>query len=145
MRGSSSFRSRADPHARIRIKKRVTRLIVRTTPIGAQQISYTLCRVLPDTALTLRNVLREAARLWARHLGEERYAELLTTGEGESFFNGRVRLEPVPPEREMVAVWLPFPPDFSGLVRPQLVDVIEAFEPDRGIPNPPEGWPGWEL
>ncbi len=120
-------------------------LIVRTAPIGAHQISYTLCRVLPDTALALRNVLREAARLWIAHLGEERYEELRTTNEGEAFFTGRVRLEPVPPEREMVAVWLPFPPNFHGRVRPQLIDFIEAFEPDRGIPKPPKGWPGWDV
>ena len=119
-------------------------MIVRIAPIEAHQISYTLCRVLPDTALALRNVLREAARLWTAHLGEERYAELSTTRVGEAFFTGRVRLEPVPPEREMVAVWLPFPPDLDGRVQPQLVDIIEAFEPDRGIPNPPEGWPGWD-
>jgi hypothetical protein len=119
-------------------------LIVCIAPIGTHQISYTLCRVLPDTALALRNVLREAARLWAAHLGDERYAELSATSEGEAFFTGRVRLEPVPPEREMVAVWLPFPPDFDGRVRPQLVDLVEAFEPDLGIPPPPEGWPGWD-
>ncbi len=120
-------------------------MIVRSAPISGYQTSYTLCRVLPDTALALRNVLREAARLWAAHLGAERYAEVSTTSEGEAFFTGRVRLEPVPPEREMVAVWLPFPPDFNGRVRPQLVDLIEAFEPDRGIPPAPKGWPGWDL
>ena len=120
-------------------------MIVRTAPIGSHQVAYTLCRVLPDTALALRNVLREAARLWTAHLGEERYAELRAIPDGESFFTGRVRLEPVPPEREMVAVWLPFPPDFDGRVRPQLIDFIEAFEPDRGIPDAPEGWPGWDL
>ncbi len=120
-------------------------LIIRTATIGAHQLSYTLCRVLPDTALALRNVLREAARLWSSHLGEESYEELRMTSEGEAFFTGRVRLEPVPPEREMVAVWLPFPPDFSGRVRPQLIDFIEAFEPGRGIPKPPKGWYGWDV
>lgn len=87
-----------------------------------------LCRVLPDTALVLRDVLREAARLWSIHLGEERYARLRETAEGDAFFTGRVRLEPVPPEREMVAVWLPFPPDFAVRVRPQLIDYIEPDE-----------------
>ena len=120
-------------------------MIIRTASVGPHQLPYTLCRVLPDTALALRNVLREAARLWIAHLGKERYVELRTTSEGESFFTGRVRLEPVPPEREMGAVWLPFPPDFDGRVRPQLVDLIEAFEPGRGIPKPPKGWPGWDV
>jgi len=120
-------------------------LIVRSTTIDEQQVSYTLCRVLPDTALALRNVLREAARLWSAHLGEENYAKLSATREGQSFFTGRVRLEPVPPEREMVAVWLPFPTDFEGRVRPQLVDLVEAFDPERGIPEPPEGWSGWDA
>ena len=103
----------------------------RTTRIGSRELSYVLCRVLPDTALVLRDVLREAARLWSIHLGEERYARLRESAEGDAFFTGRVRLEPVPPEREMVAVWLPFPPDFAVRVRPQLIDYIEASEPDE--------------
>jgi hypothetical protein len=56
---------------------------------------------------------------------------LRESAEGDAFFTGRVRLEPVPPEREMVAVWLPFPPDFDVRVRPQLIDYIEASEPDE--------------
>ena len=103
----------------------------RTTRIGSRELSYVLCRVLPDTALVLRDVLREAARLWSIHLGEERYARLRESAEGDAFFTGRVRLEPVPPEREMVAVWLPFPPDFDARVKPQLIDYIEASEPDE--------------
>jgi len=116
-------------------------LIVRTAHIDDEQLSYVLCRVLPDTALVLRDVLREAARLWAVHLGAERDARLRAGAAGEAFFTGRVRIEPVPPEREMVAVWLPFPPDFDRSVRPQLVDFIEPFEPSEGALPPPEGWP----
>lgn len=107
------------------------------------QVSYTLCRVLPDTALVLRDVLREADRIWTAELGEEVHARLRDSAVGQAFFTGRVRLEPVPPGREMVAVWLPLPPDFDALVRPQLTDFIEAFDAARGMREPPEGWPGW--
>lgn len=110
---------------------------LRTARVGDQVVSYRLCRALPDTALVLRDVLREAARLWAAHLGAERYEELRATPDGEDFFTGRVRLEPVPPEREMVAVWLPFPADFSRLVKPQLVDYIEPHDPSEDPSGPP--------
>ena len=118
-------------------------LIVRTTEIVGFEISYTLCRALPDTALVLRDVIREAARIWAASLGSERYEEIASTEDGKNFFMGRVRLEPIPPEREMIAVWLPFPPDFAAAVKPQLVDYIEPFEPLDGALPPPDGWPGW--
>ncbi len=111
--------------------------------MGNHEVTYTLCRALPDTALVLRDVLREAARLWAAHLGADVDAELRATTLGEAFFTGRVRLEPVPPGRQMVAVWRPLPPDCRARVRPQWVDFIEAFDPDRGMPKPPEGWLGW--
>jgi len=119
----------------------VALLIVLTARIGDDEVSYTLCRVLPDTALVLRDVLREAARLWAVHLGAERDARLRASADGEAFFTGRVRLEPVPPEREMVAVWLPFPPDFDARVKPQLVDFIEPYAPAPELMKPPRGWP----
>jgi len=113
---------------------------VETAIVDGQELSYRLCRVLPDTALMLRDVLREAARLWSRQLGAERYGELRCTPEGEDFFTGRVRLEPVPPEREMVAVWLPFPADFSGFVKPQLVDAIEPVDPSAEASRLPASW-----
>jgi len=113
----------------------------RSARLGGFDVEYVLCRVLPDTALVLRDVLREAARLWSAHLGSERDAALRATPEGEAFFIGRVRLESVPPEREMVAVWLPFPRDFDARVRPQLVDFIEPQVDADGSPEPPEGWP----
>lgn len=118
-------------------------MIVCQTTLAGRTVSYTLCRVLPDTALMLRDVLREAARLWERQLGGEIRDELRQSSEGEAFFTGRVRLESVPPEREMVAVWLPLPPDFDAHVRPQLIDAIEAFDAAKGMRDPPEGWPGW--
>ena len=116
------------------------RLIVHRVRLGEHELDYTLCRALPDTALVLRDVMREAARLWAAHLGAERDAEIRATAEGQAFFTARTRLEPVPPEREMVAVWLPFPPDFDGRVKPQLVDFIEAYDPSAGMAEPPAGW-----
>ncbi|MGD8818345.1 MAG: hypothetical protein PVJ51_14250 [Acidobacteriota bacterium] len=112
----------------------------RRARLGKHDVEYVLCRVLPDTALVLRDVLREAARLWSAHLGAERDAAIRATPEGEAFFVGRVRLEPVPPEREMVAVWLPFPVDFDARVRPQLVDFIEPQVVSDAAPEPPEGW-----
>ena len=120
-------------------------MIIRNAVVNGQDVAYTLCRVLPDTALVLRDTLREADRIWARHLGTELHARMKESADGQSFFTGRVRLEPVPPEREMVGVWLPLPPDFDDHVRPQLIDFIEAFDPARGMREPPEGWPGWRV
>ena len=118
-------------------------MIVCRAVLDGREVSYTLCRVLPDTALMLRDVLREADRLWARSLGDEAHARLRESADGEDFFTGRIRLEPVPPEREMVGVWLPLPPDFDAFVRPQLVDSIEAFDAAKGMREPPKGWQGW--
>ena len=79
------------------------------------------------------------------HLGEEVQARLRDSAAGQAFFTGRVRLEEVPPDRQMVAVWLPLPPDFDALVRPQLTDYIEAFDAEKGMREPPEGWAGWSA
>lgn len=94
--------------------------------LDGETLRYHRCRVLPDTALVLRDVVREAERLWKRELGVERYDELRATAAGDDFFTGRVRIEPVPPEREMLAVWLPFPVGFRELIKPQLVDHVEV-------------------
>ena len=94
--------------------------------------------MLPDTALVLRDVLREADRLWQQHLGADRYLRLRRSEAGDAFFTGRVRLEPVPPEREMVAVWLPFPPGFREQLKPQLVDYVEAIESARSDSTRPQ-------
>jgi len=97
----------------------------RTVQLGGETLHYHRCRVLPDTALVLRDVVREAERLWKRQLGGDTYRELRDTPEGDEFFTGRVRIEPVPPEREMLAVWLPFPVGFRQLIKPQLIDHVE--------------------
>lgn len=94
--------------------------------LDGETLRYHRCRVLPDTALVLRDVVREAERLWKRELGVERYDKLRATAAGDDFFTGRVRIEPVPPEREMLAVWLPFPVGFRELIKPQLVDHVEV-------------------
>ena len=109
--------------------------------IEGRSIAYRMCRVLPDTALVLRDVLREAQRLWIEDLGPEGYERLRGAAAGEDFFTARVRLEPVPPEREMVAVWLPFPPDFRRRVRPQLIDYVEAADGKGDAPHPPSSAP----
>ncbi len=120
-------------------------MIVCRAVLDGIELRYTLCRVLPDTALVLRDVLREADRLWGVHLGEETHSRLRASPDGEAFFTGRVRLEAVPPEREMVAVWLPVPIDFDDHVRPQLIDFIEAYDAEKGMQEAPEGWPGWSV
>ena len=99
---------------------------VYSAEIGGRSLRYRLCRAWPDTALVLRDVMLESERLWIRDLGEDVYTELVDTAEGADFFTARVRLESVPPERKLVALWLPFPPGFADRLRPQLVDFIEA-------------------
>jgi hypothetical protein len=93
--------------------------------LPGQIVSYRLCRVLPDTALVLREVVKEAERLWVSELGEQGYADLIGTAEGDDFFTARVRLDTVPPNREILAVWLPLPPDFARMIKPQVVDYVE--------------------
>jgi hypothetical protein len=98
---------------------------VLTVQLPGQAVSYRLCRVLPDTALVLRDVVKEAERLWTSELGEQGYADLLDTPEGDDFFTARVRLDTVPPNREVLAVWLPLPPDYARMIKPQVVDYVE--------------------
>jgi len=101
---------------------------VMTIELSGRAISYRLCRVLPDTALVLRDVMKEAERLWRKNLGEQVYSELRGTTEGDGFFTAEVRLETVPPNREVLAVRLPFPPDFARLIKPQVVDYVEEAD-----------------
>lgn len=104
--------------------------------IDGVTLSFHQCRVLPDTALVLRDVVKEAERLWIATLGPEGYARLRSSPAGEAFFTGRVRIEEVPPEREMLAVWLPFPAGFRRRIRPQLIDQVEV---PPGGPRPAPG------
>ncbi len=98
---------------------------VMTIELSGRAIAYRLCRVLPDTALVLREVMQEAERLWEMKLGEQSYSELRGSSEGDAFFTAEVRLETVPPNREVLAVRLPFPPDFARRIKPQVVDYVE--------------------
>lgn len=97
----------------------------RTAEIGGATLHFHQCRILPDTALVLRDVVREADRLWRQAIGTDLYDELRADAEGDEFFTGRVRLESVPPEREMLAVWMPFPAGFRERIKPQLIDYVE--------------------
>ena len=96
-----------------------------TTRLPGHEVSYRPCQVLPDTALALRDVMKEAERLWRRTLGDAAYAELRATPQGDDFFAARVRLETVPPNREVLVVRLPFPPDYARMIKPQIVDFVE--------------------
>lgn len=98
---------------------------VMTIELSGRAINYKLCRVLPDTALVLRDVMKEAERLWEMKLGEQAYSDLRGTAEGDGFFTAAVRFETVPPNREVLAVLLPFPPDFARRIKPQVVDYVE--------------------
>ena len=98
---------------------------VLTIELSGRAISYRPCIVLPDTALMLRDVMAEAERLWRMELGETAYSELRGSPEGDRFFTAEVRLETVPPNREVLAVRLPFPPDFARRIKPQVVDYVE--------------------
>ncbi len=61
-------------------------------------------------------------------LGGDTHRALIASEDGADFFTGRVRLVEVQEGRpDMVAVWLPVPPDFPGRIRVQLVDALEPF------------------
>jgi hypothetical protein len=102
---------------------------IETIQLSDRVISYRVCRVIPDTALMLREVMQEAERMWAAELGGRRYAELRGTPEGDDFFTARARLDTVPPNRRVLVVWLPFPSDFARRIKPQLVDSVEEATP----------------
>jgi len=103
--------------------------LTRSTVLGDRTIEYCPCRVLPETVLSLKNVVRDIERLWDESLGEEAAAQLRATPEGGAFFAGDVRLVAVQEGRpEMIAVWLPIPPDYPRRLRIQLVDTVEPFE-----------------
>lgn len=110
-------------HARIRA-------LSRTVHAGGREVRVCPCRVLPETVLQLKEVMREVERLWREELGDEPYEELLRQPQGLRLLAGRawlVRLQPNRPE--MVGVWLEVPADYPRRIKVQLVDVIEPCPP----------------
>lgn len=108
--------------------------LTRTVEVAGREVRYCPCRILPETVLSLKAVMHEMQRLWSDTLGASTLERLLATPEGGRFFAGEVRLVEVQAARpEMVAVWLPFPPDYPGRLKVQLVDTVEPFEPPDTI------------
>lgn len=104
------------------------RELTRTDTIAGVALEWCPCRLLPETVLNLKSLIEEIERLWVETLGEETFARLSSSPEGRDFFTGRVRMVEVQEGRpEMVAVWLPVPPDFPGRMKVQLVDGVEPF------------------
>lgn len=104
----------------------------RTAEIEGVRLTYEACRVLPDSVMLVREILREAERLWVERLGEGTYRRLSSSAAGRRFFSGTVRVETVPPAREVVVVRLPFPQGTLRRIKPQLTDYVEPEEgPDQ--------------
>lgn len=104
------------------------RELTRTDTVAGVEVEWCPCRVLPETVLNLKALMHEVERLWVETLGEQEYRALVDRPEGADFFTGRVRLVQVQAGRpEMVAVWLPVPPDYPGRTKVQLIDTIEPF------------------
>lgn len=103
--------------------------LTRRVRVAGHDIEYCPCRVLPETVLGLKTVLREVQQLWRATLGEEVWDALGGDREASRFFAGRARLVHVQEGRpEMVAVWLPVPPDYPRRLKVQLIDQVEPFE-----------------
>lgn len=104
------------------------RELTRTETIAGQAITFCPCRLLPETVLDLRTVMREIARLWDGTLGEEAARALRASTEGGRFFAGQARLVQVQEGRpEMVGIWLAVPPDYPRRLKVQLIDAVEPY------------------
>ncbi len=100
----------------------------REVTVAGLRLEYCPCRVLPETVLALKAVLHDVERLWQQTVGASELARLSSTPEGGRFFAGEVRLTLVQEGRpELVAVWLPVPPDYPRRLRVQLIDSIEPM------------------
>ena len=103
--------------------------LTRPFEIGGHGLVFCPCRVLPETVLALKTVMREIARLWGETLGEDVLSALLGTREGADFFQGTVRLVQVQAGRpDMAGVWFAVPPDYPRRVKVQLIDMFEPYE-----------------
>ena len=104
--------------------------LTREDRVADETIAYCPCRLLPETVLNLRTVMREIERLWQETLGAERWSRLRRSSEAGRFFAGEVRIVEVQAGRpEMVAVWLPVPSDYPRRINVRLIDMVEPFEP----------------
>lgn len=104
------------------------RELSRRVRVAGHEVEYCPCRILPETVLALKTILREVESLWRQTLGPAAWAELAVDPSARRFFAGQVRVVEVQEGRpEMVAVWLPVPPDYPGRLKVQLIDHVEPF------------------
>ena len=110
-----------------RTYEKIEALATHTTVAGSE-IAYCPCRILPETVLSLKTVLRDIERLWQETLGADDLTRITATDEGGRFFAGEVRLTVIQEGRpEMVGVWVPIPPDYPRRLKVQLIDAIEPY------------------
>jgi hypothetical protein len=103
--------------------------LTRAVSVGGVEITICPCRVLPETVLNLKTLMREIENMWRETLGDDTYDQLVDSVEGSAFFAGEVRLVQLQESRpEMVGVWLPIPPDYPERLKVQLIDAVEPFE-----------------
>lgn len=116
------------------------RELTRSVRVAGQRIEYCPCRVLPETVLTLKAVMRELERLWRETLGAAEWERLTADPKASHFFAGEARLVEVQAERpEMVSVWFPVPPDYPGRLKVQLIDTVEPFPlPGESLDRKPD-------
>jgi hypothetical protein len=108
----------------------------RVAEIDGTEIEYVIARVIPETVLMLRDVLREVARLWQESLGTDTVSRLRDDPRWIELSRPLLGLETLPPGREMVVVRVAVPSDARTRVRPQLIDTIEPDDepPDGPLP-----------
>lgn len=103
--------------------------LTRRVRVAGQAVEYCPCRVLPETVLGLKAILREVESLWRQTLGQEAWSRIAADPDAMRFFAGQVRLAQVQAGRpDMVAVWLPVPPDYPRRLKVQLIDQVEPYE-----------------
>ena len=109
------------------------RELTRHVRVGERELAVCPCRVLPETVLQLKELLREVERLWREDLGPETYDRLRARPEGMRLLAGRTWLVSVQQGRpEMVCVWLNVPADYPRRIKVQLVDALEPHAPPDG-------------
>lgn len=103
--------------------------LTRDMEVGGVRMTVCPCRVLPETVLNLKTLMREIRTMWSETLGPDVFEELAGTPAGAAFFAGDTRLVEVQEGRpEMVAVWMPVPPDYPERLKVQLIDAVEPWE-----------------